>query len=186
MSSSTCGVMRPRKRSSLRSRKSRYCCALGDVGVTKKEIPGVFSVQPVEHRREHTHHDGVVRADPDFADRRIGQELDARHRLAQVIEHGHSAIEQGATVLGRLDALAAAIEQPHADRVFKVRDRSRNGGLRGIEDLRRLAHAAGLHDRHQDVEVVQLYPASDAVAQLHPGTHCNPDIAESGNSIVRA
>jgi hypothetical protein len=40
--------------------------------------------------------------------------------------------------------------------------------------LRRLAHAAGLHDRHQDVEVVQLYPASDAVAQLHLGTIAIP------------
>ena len=67
---------------------------------------------------------GSCATDPDFADRRIGQELDVLHRLAQVIEHGHAAIEQGAAVLRRLDAVTAAIEQPHADRVFKVRDRS--------------------------------------------------------------
>jgi hypothetical protein len=30
-------------------------------------------------------------------------------------------------------------------------------------------HAAGLHDSHQDVEVLQLDPASDAIAQLHLG-----------------
>ena len=124
MSSSIGGVMRPRKRSILRSRKSRYCCALGEIGVDMNGDSRIFSVEPVEHRREHAHHDGVVRADPDFADRRIGQELDVLHRLAQVIEHGHSAIEQGATVLRRLDALAAAIEQSRADRVFEVRDRS--------------------------------------------------------------
>ena len=50
-------------------------------------------------------------------------------RLAQVIEHSHSAIEQGATVLGRLDALAVAVEQAHAERMLQLRDRSRNGGL---------------------------------------------------------
>ena len=33
--------------------------------------------------------------------------------------------------------------------------------------LRRLSHAAGLHDGHEDVQVLQLHPASDAIAQLH-------------------
>ena len=93
-------------------------------------------------------------------------------RLAQVIEHGRSAIEQGATVLGRLDALRVAVEQTHANGPFQFRDRSGNGGLGRIEERGRLAHAAGLHDGHQDMEVVQLHPASDAIAQLHLGTHC--------------
>src|SRR5262249_5713351 len=38
---------------------------------------------------------------------------------------------------------------------------------RGVQELGRLAHAAGLHDRHQNVEVVKLHPASDSIAQLH-------------------
>ena len=67
---------------------------------------------------------GSVRADPDLADRRIGQELDILHRLAQFIEHGYSAIKQGAAILRRFGAMTAAIEQPHADRMFKVGDRS--------------------------------------------------------------
>jgi hypothetical protein len=29
-------------------------------------------------------------------------------------------------------------------------------------------HAAGLHNRYQDVEVLQLDPAADAITQLHP------------------
>ena len=70
----------------------------------------MFPVEPVEHRWEQPDHDGVVRADPDFTDRRIGQELDVLHSLAQVIEHGHSAIEQGAAVLRRFGAMTAAIK----------------------------------------------------------------------------
>src|SRR5258706_456349 len=59
----------------------------------------IFSTELVVHRREHPDHDRVVRTDSDFADRRIGQELDTRHCLAKVIEHGGSAVEQGATIL---------------------------------------------------------------------------------------
>jgi hypothetical protein len=29
---------------------------------------------------------------------------------------------------------------------------------------RRLSHAAGLHNRHEDVQVLQLHPAADAIA----------------------
>src|SRR5713226_6749587 len=36
------------------------------------------------------------------------------------------------------------------------------------------------------MEVVQLHPASDAIAQLHFGTHRCPAIGVSRNSIVRA
>jgi tripartite-type tricarboxylate transporter receptor subunit TctC len=36
-----------------------------------------------------------------------------------------------------------------------------------VQELRRLAHAAGLHDRHQHMQIVQLHSTSDAIAQLH-------------------
>ena len=89
-----------------------------------------------------------------------------------------AALEQRATVLGRLDALGVAVEQPHAERLLQICDRSRNGGLGGVQELRRLSHAAGLHHRHQDVQVLQLHPASDAIAQLHLGIpHCRIDMA---------
>ena len=54
-----------------------------------------------------------------FPSRRVGEKLDVLHRLAQVIEHGHSTIEQRATVRGRLYALWAAVEQAHADALSK-------------------------------------------------------------------
>ena len=106
-------------------------------------------------------------SDPHFASRRVGKKLDVLHALAQVIEYGCAAIEQRAAVFGRLDALAVAIEQAHAERMLQFRDRSRNGGLGGVQALRRLAHAAGLHDGHEDMQVLQLHPAPDAIAQLH-------------------
>jgi hypothetical protein len=42
--------------------------------------------------------------------------------------------------------------------------------LGSVQERCRLLHTAGLHNGHQDVEVLQLHPASDAIAQLHLGT----------------
>ena len=72
-------------------------------------------------------------SDPHFPSRRVGEKLDVLHALAQVVEYGRSAIEQRATVLGRLDPLAVAVEQAHAERMLQFRDRSRNVGLRRIQ-----------------------------------------------------
>src|SRR5262249_32564369 len=63
--------------------------------------------------------------------------------------------------------LAVPLEESYAERMLQFRDRSRNGGLSDVEALRRLAHAAGLHDGHKDVQVLQFHPSSDAIAQLH-------------------
>jgi hypothetical protein len=78
----------------------------------------MLPAEPVEHGREHAHNNGIGGDDPDLAHRRIGQELDVLYRLAQVVEHSGSAFQQGATVLRRFGTVTAAIEQPHADRVF--------------------------------------------------------------------
>ena len=90
-----------------------------------------------------------------------------------------------AAVFGRLDALAMAIEQAHAERMLQIRDRSGNVGLEVFEAPRRLAHAAGLHDGHEDVQVLQLHPAADAIAQLHGVTHMRMYMVSSNNSIIR-
>src|SRR5262249_7349115 len=110
-------------------------------------------------------------SNPHLSSRRVGEKLDVLHALAQVIEYGRSAIEQRATVLRRLDPLAVAVEQAHAEGMLQFRDRSRNRRLGAVEAFRRLPHAASLHHGHEDVEVLQLQPASDAIAQLHGGTH---------------
>jgi hypothetical protein len=53
-----------------------------------------------------------------------------------------------------------------------------------VETLRRFAHAADLHHRHEDVEVVKLHTASDAIAQMHACSHLNLDMATSYNGIT--
>ena len=135
----------------------------------------VFPAQPVEHGRHHAHNDGIGRHDLHLADRRIGEELDFLHRLAELVEHGGAPVEQGAAIGRRLGAVAAAIKQADADRTFQIGDRFRDGRLRRIQELGCSAHAAGLHDRHQHVQVVKLHPPSDAIAQLHGTIHCHPD-----------
>jgi hypothetical protein len=87
--------------------------------------------------------------------------------LAQVIEHSRSTIEQSATVLGRLDPPGRAVDQTHANGVLQFGNRSGDGGLPGVQERCRLIHAASLHNSHEDVQVVQLHPASDTIAHLH-------------------
>jgi hypothetical protein len=108
-----------------------------------------------------------VQADPHLSGSGVGEKLDIPHRLAQVIEHSRSAIEQGTAVLGRLDPPVSTIDQTHADSVLQVGDRSGDGGLPGVQQRRRLVHAACLHNSHQNVKVVQPHPASDTIARLH-------------------
>src|SRR5205807_7310148 len=71
-------------------------------------------------------------SDPHVPNRGVGEKFDVPHALAQVVEYGHSAIEQRAAVLGRLDPLAVAVQQPHAERMLQFADRSRNVRLSGI------------------------------------------------------
>src|SRR5262249_51416482 len=120
-------------------------------------------VKPVKQRGDQAGNHGIMRADPDFANRWISQEFDVLHGLAQVIEGGQSALKQSAAVLGRLGAVTTTIKESDSDGMFKVGDRFRNGRLRRIQELGRPAHAPGLCDRHQYVQVVQFDAASDAI-----------------------
>jgi hypothetical protein len=110
-------------------------------------------------------------SDPHFAGTRVGKKLDLLYALAQVVKHGNAAIEQCAPKLGWLDSLPMTVEQLHAESVLQFGNRSGNSRLRDVEPLRRLPHAAGLHHGHENVQVLQFHPASDAVAQLHGHTH---------------
>ena len=98
---------------------------------------------------------------------RVVKKFDVLQGLAQVIEHGRSAFEKRATVVGRRDASGTAVEQRHTHGPLQISNRSGNGGLRRVEECGGLVHAAGLHDRHQDMKVVQFHPASDAIVRLH-------------------
>jgi hypothetical protein len=106
-------------------------------------------------------------ANPHFPSGRIGQKFDALHALTEIIEDGGPATQQGAAALGRFNSLPVAIEQPDAERILKITDCSRNVRLSGIQDSRRLAHAAGLRHRHEYVQILQLQSASDAIAHPH-------------------
>ena len=84
---------------------------------------GILLPEPAECRRNQAGNDEFAACNSDFTDRRIGQELDAFHALAQLIEHGCTAAEQSQAVFSRLDALATAIEQTHAERMLQLGDR---------------------------------------------------------------
>src|SRR5215510_14685505 len=53
--------------------------------------------------------------------------------------------------------------------MLEVRNRFRDVGLGCVQLPRRLPHTAGLHHRHEHVQVLQLDPPADAIAQLHTG-----------------
>lgn len=127
--------------------------------------------EPIDHRGNEACGERRDAPDPHFSSGGIGEKLDVLHALSQVVKNRHSAIEQRPTIFGRLDPLAVAIQQSHAERMLKVCNRSRNVWLRAVEELRCLAHAAGFQNGHQDVQVLQFHPASDTIAQLHGSTH---------------
>ena len=60
-----------------------------------------------------------------------------------------------------LDAVRASIEQPHTERVLKIGDRFRNGGLGNSKLLSRLRYAAALNGREERMQVPQLEAAAN-------------------------
>jgi hypothetical protein len=111
--------------------------------------------------------DRIRRADADLTLGRIGEEVDILHALAQIIEDRDAALGQRLAVGGRDDAAAAAIDQLDGERIFQLDDRLGDRGLRDREPPGGLAHAAGLDDREQDIEVAQFQPAFGAVVPGH-------------------
>src|ERR1041384_6403363 len=127
----------------------------------------IASREPIDEIRNKARGQKGAAADPNLPGRRIGQKFDILRRLAQVVEHSRAASEQGATVLGWLDTLGVAVEQSHANGALQTCYRSGNGGLYRVEVRRSLVHAAGLHNRHEYVEVMQRDLTADPIAQLH-------------------
>jgi len=58
----------------------------------------------------------------------------------------------------------------NAERVFQLDDGLGYGRLRDVEADCRLSHAAGLDDRHQDIQVAKLEAAFYAVIPGHQKT----------------
>src|SRR5262249_32215619 len=102
---------------------------------------------------------------------RISEKLDVLDALAQLVERGKPALEQGLAIGRRLDPLAAAIEQADAERTLQVSDRLRYDRVRDRQAFGGSRHAAGLNDGEQDIDVPQFEAATDAVLPLHVSLH---------------
>jgi len=107
--------------------------------------------------------------DPQLAGGGIRQKVDVRNALAQFIEDDSAPLDEGVTIGRRFNPLSRAVEETHAERMFEVGDRLRDGGLRHVEAADRLAHAACGDHGHQDVEVPQLDAASQTFIPWHAG-----------------
>src|SRR5215510_4664762 len=101
--------------------------------------------------------------------RRIGKRCDVLNSLPQFVEHCDAALDQRTTIWRGLNALAAAVEQAHAQCVLQIGDRLRDGGLRHVEGACCLAHAACLDNGQQNIDVSQFEAAADAVVPLREG-----------------
>src|ERR1051325_9305513 len=93
-------------------------------------------------------------ANANFSTYGIGEKLDLVYCLAQIVEHRRPALEQGATVGGRLDTPRGAVEQGHSKRRLQVGNGPRNGRLCDIELRSRLAHTARLNDGYEDSQIL--------------------------------
>ena len=67
------------------------------------------------------------------------------------------------TVDRKCDPTRIAIEQTDRKHLLKASDDVRHGGLSEPELVRRLGHAAAVHDREKDLQVPKFKPAADMV-----------------------
>ena len=102
---------------------------------------------------------------------RIGERRDVVHALAQFVEHGDAALDERPATGRRLDALPTPVEEPHTEGLFQVSDRLGHCRLRHVEGRGGLAHAAGLNDGQQNIDVPQFEAAADPVVPLRDGGH---------------
>src|SRR5262249_34852625 len=95
------------------------------------------------------------------------QELDLLHALSEFVEDRNAALEQGAAVERRRNALRAAVEQRHTQYVFEFCDRLRHNRTRDREMFGRLRHISLFDHGHEHVKVARPEASTDAVGPLH-------------------
>src|SRR5215475_3941656 len=127
----------------------------------------MLASKPAEHSGQQSGIESLIATDPDLAHGRVGQKLDVLDGLAKSVEDGNAAVEQSATVFGRRHALAAAIEQADPDETLQFRDGPRDRRLCRVKERGGLVHAPRLGDGHEDMQVMQSDPQSNAIARLH-------------------
>src|SRR4029077_9360307 len=104
--------------------------ALGELPVQHLRVSGhetkydarIVPGEPVNERGNEARGQKGGSSNPQSPRRRVREKRDVLHALAQVIEYGSTAIQQGAAILGRLDALAMAVEQANAERLLQFTD----------------------------------------------------------------
>jgi hypothetical protein len=109
----------------------------------------------------------AIAPNPHFAGRGVGEEFDILHAVPQFVEDGDAAFEQGSAVDRRLGTMTVAFKQAHAEHMFEIGNDLGYDGLGNREMLRRLRHTLALHHGQQDMEITQLYAATDAFRPLH-------------------
>src|SRR3954453_17146504 len=62
-------------------------------------------------------------SDREFSRCRIGQELDLLQPLTHLVENVDTAFEQRLPIIGQLDTLRGAVEQPHLERLLEIGNR---------------------------------------------------------------
>ena len=64
-------------------------------------------------------------------------------------------------------AVRTAVEQRYAERLFRIGERSRNGGLGYRKSSCRFRHTARLGHSQENFQLPQLEPASRALMSVH-------------------
>src|SRR5215470_1708735 len=83
-------------------------------------LPG----QVIDHGRYEAGRHWLGAADAHLARIGVAEELDVPHALLELVEHRNAALEERAAINRRLNAVRAAIEKLHAERVLEIGDRS--------------------------------------------------------------
>ncbi len=109
-------------------------------------------------------------ADLDDAAGRIGQALDRRYALADLVEDHPRVRDEKPPGFRQRDAARGSIEQRYSEDMLHVRDRLGDGRLGQGEAFGRLCHAAHLRHGLQRVQILQPEPAPDAVVPFHQGS----------------
>ena len=111
----------------------------------------------------------VGTADPHVALGRISKGLDIADALFDFVGCCNPTLEQCATINRRFDPTRAAVEKTHVECVLQAGNDFLDGRLSNAEFFGGLGHAATLHDREKNLQVLKTQPPTDAIFGGGPG-----------------
>src|SRR5436189_4660966 len=128
------------------------------------------SGEPIDDRRCKARRERIDTSDSHFTDGRVGKKLDLVDALTQLVECRKSVLENRAAIERGLDALAAAMQQAHAQGMYHAGNGLRHERMGNRQLFGSLRYAAERHCREQDMHVAQLESSADAVLPMHSVT----------------